>query len=239
MKTEQAWSVPDIIEVPPPPQRVTSARVCSAIASVSSPLQWVTVLSSTAAVAVEPLDYRLFDLSSNFSSSSGLVSLPTITVRVSAVPGLSGMARSLRILAMEGSAGKLWAEANGKAPYISLESIGAEAGVLLLDNVVTVTSDAAYALSVKVSAWAQPAFMLLAVCDGVIAVVDAAPPSYLKRGVMLPPPVFTMPQLVLPPALLTFDTVAFPSSLLEGAMFSMKVTVPAAGLPASLSLQGE
>ncbi len=213
--------------------------MCSALAAVSSPLQWVTVLSSTADVAVMPLDYHLFDLANNFSSSSGLVSLPTITVRVSAIPGLSGLARSLRILAIEGSAGKRWAEASGKAPYIPLESIGAEAGVQLLDNVVTVIADAAYSVSVKVSAWAQPAFMLLAVCDGVIAVVDAVPPSYLKHGVLLPPPVFTMPQLVLPPALLTFDTVAFPSSLLEATVFSMKVTVPAAGLPASLSLQGE
>ncbi len=200
--------------------------------------QWVTVLSSIASVVVAPLEYHHFDLSSNFSASSGLVSLPTITVRVMAVPGLSGVVRALRIVAMEGDAARAWAEASGKSPYIPLESIGAEAGVQLVDNAATVTADAAYTLSVKVSAWAQPTFILLAVCDGIMAVVDAVPPSYLKHGVLLPPPVFVMPQLVVPAAPLTFDTVAFPSSLSEGSTFSMKVTVPAAGLPQSLTLQG-
>ncbi len=201
-------------------------------------MQWVTVLSSIASVVVAPLEYHHFDLSSNFSASSGLVRLPTITVRVMAVPGLSGVSRALRIVAMEGDAARAWAEASGKSPYIPLESIGAEAGVQLVDNAVTVTADAAYTLSVKVSAWAQPTFILLAVCDGIMAVVDAVPPSYLKHGVLLPPPAFTMPQLVVPAAPLTFDTIAFPSSLSEGSTFSMKVTLPAAGLPQSLTLQG-
>jgi hypothetical protein len=47
-----------------------------------------------------------------------------------------------------------------------------------------------------------------------------------------------MPQPVVPAAMLTFDTVAFPSTLLEGAVFSMKLTLPAAGLPSALTLQG-
>jgi hypothetical protein len=245
MKTEQAWSVPDVIEVPWLPLLASTEpsqkQFCNhqRILLVSYPVQWVTVLSSTASVAVTPLDYHQFDLTGNFSASTGLVSLPTLTVRVMAVPGLAGATRILRILAMEGSAAKLWAEASGKAAHIPLESIGAEAGVQLVDNSVTVTADASYFVSVKVSAWAQPTFMLLAVCDGAVAVLDAAPTAYLKHGVFLPPPVFVMPQLVAPAAILTIDTVAFPSSLPEGAMMSMKVTVPAAGLPASLTLQGE
>jgi hypothetical protein len=245
MKTEQAWSVPDVIEVPWPPllaRTQPSQQQCfhrQRLFLVSCPVQWVTVLSSTASVAVTPLHYDQFDLTGNFSASTGLVSLPTLTVRVMAIPGLAGATRTLRILAMEGSAAKLWAEASGKAAHIPLESIGAEAGVQLVDNSVTVTADTSYFVSAKVSAWAQPSFMLLAVCDGAVAVLDAAPPAYLKHGVLLPPPVFVMPQLVAPAAILTIDTVAFPSSLLEGAIMSMKVTVPAAGLPASLTLQGE
>jgi hypothetical protein len=142
------------------------------------------------------------------------------------------------MIALEGSAARLWAEASQTAPYDPLESIGAEAGVELRDNVATVVADADYTLSVKVSAWAQPAFMLLAVCEGVIAVVDAVSPTYLKPGVLRPPPVFTLPQPALPAVFLTFDPVSFPSSVLEGAKFSVKVTLPSAGLPESLTLQG-
>ena len=201
-------------------------------------LQWVNVLPSTASLSVAPLEYEHFNLTNSFSSTSGLVNLPPLTIRVAAIPGLSGAARALRVIAMEGSAAKYWAETSGKAPYSPVESIGAEAGVQLTDNAAVVTADAAYTLSVKVSAWAQPTFMLIALCDGLIAVIDAVPPAYLKHGGLLLPPVFIMPQLVVPATILTFDTVAFPSSLLEGATFVMKVRVPAAGLPNLLNLQG-
>lgn len=196
------------------------------------------MLSSTASVSVAPLEYQLFNLTKSFSSSSGVVSLPPLTITVMAIPGLGGATRTLRVIAMEGGAAKLWAETSGKAPFNPVESIGAEAGVQLTDNSATVTADAAYTLSVKVSAWAQPTFMLLAVCDGVIAVVDALRPEYFKHGGLLPPPVFSMPQLVAPAAILAVDTVSFPSSILEGATFLMRVRVPAAGLPSSLTLQG-
>ena len=201
-------------------------------------LQWVGVLSSTASLTVAPLEHHLFDLTNSFSSSSGVVRLPPLTLSVAAVPGLSGLPRTLRIVAMEGSAAKRWVEASGKAAYSPLESIGSEAGVQLVGNSAAVTGDATLTLSVSVSAWAQPTFMLMAVCDGAVAVIDAVPPAYLKRGVLLPPPVFSMPQPVVPAAMLTFDTVAFPSTLLEGAVFSMKLTLPAAGLPSALTLQG-
>jgi hypothetical protein len=200
--------------------------------------QWVNVLPSTASLSVDPLEYERFNLSNSFSSTSGRVELPPLTIRVAAIPGLSGVARTVRIVAMEGSAAKYWAEISGKAPYSPLESIGAEAGVQLTDNTAVVTADDVYTLSAKVSAWAQPSFMLLALCDGLIAVIDAVPPTYLKYGVLLPPPVFNMPQLVVPATILTFDSVAFPSTLPEGATFAMKVRVPAAGLPSVLTLQG-
>ena len=108
----------------------------------------------------------------------------------------------------------------------------------LTGNTATVTSDASYTISAWVSAWAQPTFMLLAVCDGVLAIVDAAPPSFLAPGCLLPPPAFTMPVLALPAIPLTFDAVAFPAAVAEGVTFGMRVTLPAAGLPASVTLQG-
>jgi hypothetical protein len=245
LTAQDAWTVPDIIEVP----ALFSHKhlLCFSFAqhdngniapSRSNFLQWVTVLSSTASVHVAPLEYELFNVTNSFSASSGLVSLPPLTVTVMAIPGLSGSTRTLRVIAMEGNAAKLWAEEHGKAPFSPLETIGSEAGVQLTDNTATVSADASYTLSAKVSAWAQPTFMLLVVCDGIIAVVDAVPPAYLKPGVLPPPPVFIMPQLVLPAVVLTVDPVAFPSSLLEGATFAMRVRVPAAGLPSSLTLQG-
>jgi hypothetical protein len=202
-------------------------------------LQWVSVLSSTASVTVAPLQYPLFDLTTNFSSTSGVVTLPALSITVTAVPGLSSSPRTLRIIALEGSSAKYWAEASGKAPYNPLESIGAEAAVQLSRNTAAVAADGVYVISAVVSAWAQPTFILLVLCDGVAAVVDAVPPAFLKPGVLLPPPVFTMPQLALPDTPLTFDTTVFPSSLAEAATFSMKVTLPSAGLPKSLVLQGE